>query len=191
MSAMFADSGNFNMIKNKGFTLIELLVVIAIIGILASVVLASLNSARSKARDARRKSDLKEIHTAMELYLDDHGGVYPGVQGFFSNRDVGGNSNINVLQPTYISTVPDDPQHIFGSGVPTYLHMTKDYTDGIVNAGSCSGLVLQSSDKFSLYAKLENPSAADIATLAQGDSYDQCIYQTLGVSHGYNYRVGN
>ena len=52
----------------KGFTLIELLVVIAIIGILASVVLASLNSARKKSRDARRVADIKQIQLALELY---------------------------------------------------------------------------------------------------------------------------
>ncbi len=56
--------------KNKGFTLIELLVVIAIIGILASIVLASLNSARTKSRDARRIADLKQIQIALELFFD-------------------------------------------------------------------------------------------------------------------------
>src|SRR3989344_9028765 len=56
--------------KKAGFTLIELLVVIAIIGILASVVLASLNSARKKSRDARRGSDIKEVQLALELHFD-------------------------------------------------------------------------------------------------------------------------
>ena len=63
--------------SSKGFTLIELLVVIAIIGILSSVVLASLNSARQKARDARRISDIKQIQLALELYADSNGGAYP------------------------------------------------------------------------------------------------------------------
>jgi type II secretion system protein G len=58
------------MNKKQGFTLIELLVVIAIIGILSSVVLASLNTARQKARDAKRISDVKNIQLALELYFD-------------------------------------------------------------------------------------------------------------------------
>ena len=67
----------FQKNKTKGFTLIELLVVIAIIGILSSVVLASLNSARAKARDARRLSDLHQIRNALELYASDNSGSYP------------------------------------------------------------------------------------------------------------------
>ena len=63
--------------RGSGFTLIELLVVIAIIGILASVVLASLNSARAKSRDARRIADVKQMQLAMELYYDNHSQNYP------------------------------------------------------------------------------------------------------------------
>ncbi len=59
--------------KNYGFTLIELLVVIAIISLLSSVVLASISSARVKARDSRRSSDIKSIHTALQLYQDKYG----------------------------------------------------------------------------------------------------------------------
>jgi len=55
---------------NRGFTLIELLVVIAIIGILSSVVLASLNTARNKGNDAAVKSNLNNIRAQAELVYD-------------------------------------------------------------------------------------------------------------------------
>ncbi len=60
----------------RGFTLIELLVVIAIIGILASVVLASLNSARDKGADAAAKSSLNNMRAQMELYYDNTSNTY-------------------------------------------------------------------------------------------------------------------
>lgn len=80
--------------NKKGFTLIELLVVIAIIGILSSVVLASLNSARQKSRDARRISDIKQLQLALELYFDSNAN-YP--------------LTLSLLTPTYIPVVPTDP----------------------------------------------------------------------------------
>jgi len=62
-----------NKSKTKGFTLIELLVVIAIIGLLSSVVVASLNTARAKARDAKRLSDMHQMQIALEFYYDSFG----------------------------------------------------------------------------------------------------------------------
>jgi len=82
------------MKKQKGFTLIELLVVIAIIGILATIVMVSLNTARSKARDARRVSDVRQLQLALQMYYDANGS-YP--------------SALSGLTPTYISVVPKDP----------------------------------------------------------------------------------
>ena len=61
------------MNNRKGFTLIEILVVIAIIGILASVVVASLNSARKKAMDAKRINDVRQISTALMMFYYDKG----------------------------------------------------------------------------------------------------------------------
>lgn len=61
-----------NVRERRGFTLIELLVVIAIIGVLSSVVLASLNTARSKGNDAAVQSNLAGIKTQAQLYYSDN-----------------------------------------------------------------------------------------------------------------------
>lgn len=63
--------------SGAGFTLIELLVVISIISLLSSIVLTSVNSARAKARDARRMADITALRNALALYYDDTNGSYP------------------------------------------------------------------------------------------------------------------
>jgi len=85
----------FLLKAKRGFTLIELLVVIAIIGVLASIVLASLSTAREKSRDARRLADIKQIQLALELYADANSASYPAA--------------LSDLDPTYIPVVPNDP----------------------------------------------------------------------------------
>jgi len=91
---------------SPGFTLIELLVVIAIIGLLSSVVLASLNNARSKARDARRLGDIRQIQLALELFYDDKK-EYPleSVPTYLMS-DIADD-----LVPKYIPLMPADPSH--------------------------------------------------------------------------------
>ena len=98
--------------QKSGFTLIELLVVISIIGLLSSIVLTSVNSARKKARDARRIVDLKQIQTALTLYYDANN-QYPSVSAWVYST--AGCNWIPGLAPTYIPCVPQDP---INTGIP-------------------------------------------------------------------------
>ena len=104
-----------NLVSVKGFTLIELLVVISLIGILTTLVLANLNAARERGRDARRKADMRNIQTAARLFYNDQGGYPSSNVGQILGCGSGGSSTCtwgsewSVGTMVYMSTLPTDP----------------------------------------------------------------------------------
>ncbi len=102
-----------------GFTLLEVLVVVSVIGILAGVVAVNLNSARVLARDARRKQDVQQIQSALELYYNDHR-AYPA-----------GAASLGTELKQYLSTIPKDPstleEYTYVSGGGATVNCTQWY----------------------------------------------------------------
>ena len=90
---------------NRGFTLIELLIVMAIIGVLATFVMLNIGNAQVKARDAERKSDLKQYQAALTEFAGENNGFYPSR----STTDVS-LVTLCVTTLTNVSTCPEDPQ---------------------------------------------------------------------------------
>ncbi len=118
--------------NKKGFTLIELLVVIAIIGLLSTLAVVALGSARTKARDSKRLGDLRQLQTALELYYTDQN-EYPIASTTLGtgnavclNED--GFGAAGCAAPVYMGLIPTDP----GSG--TYEYTSDDGTTYSIGA---------------------------------------------------------
>lgn len=136
--------------SKKGFTLVELLVVIAIIGILSSVVLVSLNSARQKARDSRRIADLHQIALALENYYDANVNYPTALSG---------------LTTTYLATVPQDPQGTAANPIP--------YGYAALGSGTtCSSYHLRATLEQTGHTALNNDSDAAAGTACTGSAAD-------------------
>ncbi len=134
------------MEKQKGFTLLEMLVVIAIIGILASVTLIGLGSARARARDARRIADLREVQNGLEVYYAKIGGYPVPAGGTWADLE----TTINAAS-VGISNLPRDPinsgNNVYFYGVSTdkqnyALKATLEVTDNSALATDVDGTVL-------------------------------------------------
>jgi len=117
------------MKNNKsGFTLIELLVVIAIIGLLSTLSILALNTARARARDAKRISDVKQIQTALEMFYNDTSN-YPAT--LVPGNSVSSSGSVFLRQvPT--APTPTDGTNC-GSAVTAYT-----YTYDTVSGGGAS-----------------------------------------------------
>lgn len=98
----------------RGFTLIELLVVISIIGLLSSIVMASLNTARTKARDVRRMQDLAQLDRAITSFFSDKGYLPANTNGWCTYISNTTNGYTTTFQsnfiPGYMPSLPADPQ---------------------------------------------------------------------------------
>ena len=101
-----------------GFTLIELLIVITIIGILTALITTNLTGARSRARDTRRKSDLRSIEQALRLYYND-AKRFPSSDGSGNISTATWGSPFTVGSTVYMSSLPLDPS---GNGI-TYKYV--------------------------------------------------------------------
>ena len=103
----------------RGFTLIELLVVVAIIGMLSSIVLSSLNTARANSRDAKRLQDAQSLQNALELYALANNGGYPLAANWVGSWQ--GEGWLPGLGSQYIQKVPLDPVNS-DSGLQLYYY---------------------------------------------------------------------
>lgn len=142
--------------------------VIAIIGLLASIVMVSLTSSKSKARDARRISDIKTIQLALETYYNDNQ-AYP--------------NNLAGLVPNYLPTLPSDPyggaqcSNTTGVGNGCYLYTVSRGVVGLCNASNPA-------NRYHLAAVLETGGTDGVGTYGQDADYgkqgDANVTNTIG-----------
>ena len=146
----------YSIKHNSAFTLVELLVVMAILGILATLITGGFKTALMRGRDTERKSDLRQIANALELFYHDWGYYPPASDGkifacpFFSDPNTcaaecrvckwGEDEEFTDRQTVYLKKIPKDP------------YVTLNYVYRLSGG---------SNKKFQLFARVENPQDQD------------------------------
>ncbi len=171
---------NYMETKYSGFTLVELLVVMAIISVLATLIVGGFRSSQIRGKDAQRKSDLKQIANAVELFYQDYG-RYPAASGTQIsacpyNSSTGGGTACGwgtgeikdidgaVTKTIYMKIIPKDPVS------------NQSYIYQVSSAGN----------QFRLYAHLENTQDKNCIA---GDCASPGIVTTCGGSLVCNFAV--
>lgn len=134
-----------NKLNSAGFTLVELLIVISVIGVLAAGFITLINPSHhlKNSRDSRRKSDLKQIQAALELYRSDQG-LYPAE---------GGGHTVDNCSGKFVDTC--------GSASIVYLQsVSKDPSTGN-NYYYCTGGCGSPANGYRIYSCLENANDTD------------------------------
>jgi general secretion pathway protein G len=145
--------------KKNGFTLIELLVVVVIIAILAALLMVNFIGVRQRGRDAERKSDLRQIQAALELYRSDNG-FYPTNSPFPTGSACGSQFAFNSV--IYMRAIPCDPLSTTTTQIP-YVYSSPD-----------SGVT------YTIFTCLENTSDMDRDTGSGGSPVPQASCTSSG-----------
>ncbi len=154
-------NGERRTVNHPAFTLIELLIVISIIGILATLVINNLNDARARARDLKRKAELRSLKQALRMYYNDYQ-HFPDSQFGLIIKGCGPNGDENC---PYSGCNADFTAGGTDGCQTTYMqHFTPNGSYYFFRYYACSG-----NDNYVLKTTLENASDSDIQT-----SQDKC-----------------
>jgi prepilin-type N-terminal cleavage/methylation domain-containing protein len=156
------------MKNQKGFTIIELIVVVATIAVLAAIIISNVNKYAVKARDVKRKADLTQMKKAMLMWAVDHDGKLPtsgfgdsgGGNGWATNRTTDGSCYSYTLESVLAGRAGDAPRNL-------YMQTPRDPNGGCWGIDPSPGGYMyywNSTSCATLFASLENPSAADLNT---------------------------
>lgn len=145
-------------LSGTGFTLIELLIVVAIIGILSTLLMTNFIGIRQRARDAQRKSDVRQMQSALELYRSDTGSYpLPSALSALNSVACPTSSSFTYSGTTYMQTIPCDP---LGT---TYYHTGNYY-------------YASNGTTYTIYACLENSSDSQATQIPNGGCNDPANY---------------